>query len=656
MKKTSAAGLRTLVCAMLTCAIPAIAQVREQGIHVGLSGGAVKYFGEFTDDLFGVTGEFQAMYTPWKYLSIGAGVSLSDIQWRVTRATIDRFPDYFGPGAQIGDLYPGSMATIEDRNATRATAYELLVNVNLLPDSPIMPYVGVGIGSLSWSPTNADEHTNLPNNDAGIYQRSATVIPILAGVNWHLSDDISIYTRATYRYTQTPYLDDIKGPSGENDNFVTFTAGLQLHVLGIRDTDRDGVPDDEELRSGADPYKADSDGDGLGDLDEIRLHGSDPKKTDTDSDNLSDFEEVMYANSSPLKRDTDGDGVTDEVEFARGSNPRTVDSDTDGLVDFDEILVHRTNPAAADTDADGVTDQPEVTLHGTNPIKPDTDGDGLTDGEEVIEHRTNPLLADTDRDQLTDGEEVLYLRTDPIRFDTDNDGVTDGDEVRKFKTDPRLTDTDHDGLGDAQETDCRSRTSAIDPDTDGDGIIDSKDPSPGYRSGSCGDAGSAPCKDCGANVPKPQRVEPSSPKPTPTPPPATTAKRRFTKDIRFQFDSDAMDLSQPETEQNLGELLSYMEESCEDLQVMIEGHASGEGPAGRNLELSQLRAQTVMEWLLNQGISPSKIRGAVGYGSTQPRVQEPAPAAAKRMTKDQLEEIRRQNRRIEIAVLRDCER
>lgn len=655
MKRTLYVVSFVLLTFFLFNALPGYSQVRERGLHVGISGGAVKYHGEFSDDLFGLVGEFQAMYAPSKYVSLGAGISLSDIQWRVTRATIDRYPDYFGPNARIGGTYPGTVATIEDRNATRASAYEFLLQFNLLPNNPIMPYVGAGIGSMGWSPTNATEHTNLPNNEAGKYERSVGVFPVFAGINWHLSDDISLYTRATHRFVQTPYLDDVKGPDGSNDRYSTFCVGLQLHTLGIRDTDRDGIPDDEEIRYGSDIYQTDSDGDGLGDLDEIRLHGSDPRKADTDADNLTDFEEISYAHSSPIKRDTDGDGVTDEVEYARGSNPRAVDTDGDGLTDFDEIFTYKSNPTLKDTDDDGLSDDQEVSIHGTMVLKPDTDGDGLTDGEEIRELRTNPLLPDTDRDLLTDGEEVLHLRTDPIRFDTDNDGVMDGHEVRTHKTDPLLTDSDHDGLGDAQETDCRSKTSPTDPDTDGDGIIDSKDPSPGYRTGSCGDSGTNDCKDCGKSGEKPMKVEPSSPKPTPTPPPATSAKRRFTKDIRFRFDSDQMDLTQPETERNLGELLDYLEESCEELQVMIEGHASSEGPAARNLDLSQQRAQAVADWLIDQGVDPSKIRGAVGYGSTQPRIREPLPSVAKTMSKEQLEAVRKQNRRIEIAVMRDCE-
>lgn len=145
------------------------------------------------------------------------------------------------------------------------------------------------------------------------------------------------------------------------------------------------------------------------------------------------------------------------------------------------------------------------------------------------------------------------------------------------------------------------------------------------------------------------------PAPTPEPEPTKTGKRKsFSKDIRFVVDTDQFDTTQPETAKNLEELLTYMQESCDELQVMIEGHASADGPPERNRELSRLRAQKVQQWLVSKGVTPSKIRGSTGYGSSMPRVAEPTPSAAKKMTKSQLESIRRQNRRIEVAVLRDC--
>lgn len=630
------------------------AQMRPGSIGLGITGGVSKYYGEFTDDLFGFTGEGIVTYTPIKHLTFGLGISLSDLEWRITGDKLARYPEYFGPNAQIGDFYPGTLARIEPRNSTRASAYEITAAFNILPNEVVVPFIGVGAGLLSWSPTNAYEHTSLPNNSAGVYERLVGVFPIFGGFHWFVSDDISVNGRATYRFTLTPFLDDLKGASAPNDHYATITGGLAFHLGGNRDPDCDGLTNDEERRLGTDPYRYDTDGDGLSDFEEARVFQSNPLAVDTDGDNLTDFEEVDKTNSSPIRKDTDGDGLTDDVEVARGTNPRLVDTDGDGISDYDEVMVYKTNPLKRDSDDDGLSDADEVRQHNTNPLMPDTDGDGLTDGEEVHEHGTNPLDSDTDKDGLNDGEEVLTYRTNPRNPDTDGDRLPDGVEIHTYKTDPRLADTDRDGLSDADELSCRYQTNPLNPDTDHDGIIDSKDPSPSEKCAGCGGGAGIPPYENGKEAKPP--AEPTIP-PASTPPPANTKgnKKKFAKDIRFRLNTDEFDFEQPETRENLNELLTYMRESCENLQVMLEGHASGEGPAERNRELSDLRARRVQAWLLEQGIPPAKIRGAIGYGSQQPRVREPSPAAAKRMTREQLESVRRLNRRIEVAILRDCD-
>lgn len=107
----------------------------------------------------------------------------------------------------------------------------------------------------------------------------------------------------------------------------------------------------------------DSDGDGLGDLHELRI-GTDPNNPDTDGDGLSDGQEVAIG-TDPLNPDTDGDGLSDGDEVAIGTDPLNPDTDGDGLNDGDEIDL------------------------GTDPLNPDTDGDGVSDGQE-IEDGTDP--------------------------------------------------------------------------------------------------------------------------------------------------------------------------------------------------------------------------------------------------------------------------
>ena len=80
----------------------------------------------------------------------------------------------------------------------------------------------------------------------------------------------------------------------------------------------------------------------------------------------------------------------------------------------------------------------------------DSDGDGLTDKEEA-KYGTDPYDPDTDKDGLTDGQEVLQFHTDPLNADSDYDGLKDGAEVLTYHTNPLDPDTDNGGVSDGHE-------------------------------------------------------------------------------------------------------------------------------------------------------------------------------------------------------------
>ena len=111
---------------------------------------------------------------------------------------------------------------------------------------------------------------------------------------------------------------------------------------------------------------------------------SDPTKADTDGDGLSDFDEVRIYKTSACNPDTDGDGLTD----------------------YEEIMVYQTNPLLPDTDGDGLSDGDEVHLYYSNPLLVDSDGDGISDSDEVLIYHTDPMKKDTDGDGLLDNEEI----------------------------------------------------------------------------------------------------------------------------------------------------------------------------------------------------------------------------------------------------------
>ena len=87
------------------------------------------------------------------------------------------------------------------------------------------------------------------------------------------------------------------------------------------DSEQDGLTDQEEARSATNPAKADTDGDGLADGDEVNIYGSDPLLYDTDSDTFDDGREVARK-FSPLTNSRD---PADAIELKKW---------TDGIAKF----------------------------------------------------------------------------------------------------------------------------------------------------------------------------------------------------------------------------------------------------------------------------------------------------------------------------------
>ena len=84
--------------------------------------------------------------------------------------------------------------------------------------------------------------------------------------------------------------------------------------------------------------------------------------------------------------------------------------------------------------------------------------------------------------------------------------------------------------------------------------------------------------------------------------------------VNFDFDSAVV---KEQYFNDLGELAAFLKR-FEDLQVDVEGHTDSVGPDDYNQQLSQRRAQAVVDMLVNQyGIAASRLE-AKGYGETRP--------------------------------------
>lgn len=145
--------------------------------------------------------------------------------------------------------------------------------------------------------------------------------------------------------------------------------------------------------------------------------------------------------TNPYERDTDGDGAPDWWEALHGSTlPGTPE---DAACSAEQGPDPLALDADGDPDDDGLPNADEF-LKGGDPLCADSDAGGVWDGEEA-ERRT--LLLDA-----ADDDEVGTA-------DTDNDGLPDSTELRGVE---------YGGLG-------RVRTDPLNPDTDGDGLLDGPD-------------------------------------------------------------------------------------------------------------------------------------------------------------------------------------
>ncbi len=144
---------------------------------------------------------------------------------------------------------------------------------------------------------------------------------------------------------------------------------------------------------------------------------------DLDGDKLSFIDEQRY-NTNPFKADTDGDGFSDTEEIKKGYNPLgtgDLDNDHDSMPDKWEInydLAVDAKNDSEDPDGDGLTNINEY-LRGTNPKKADTDGDNYNDLLE-IQNGYDPTVAGDTRMKVTILSEKINLVA-PMIFSASDD-------------------------------------------------------------------------------------------------------------------------------------------------------------------------------------------------------------------------------------------
>jgi outer membrane protein OmpA-like peptidoglycan-associated protein len=157
--------------------------------------------------------------------------------------------------------------------------YALDAKVRYYPfnQKKLAPYAFVGLGYYIW-----DEHFADARN---VY------IPVGVG--------------ATHFFTQRIGVDLNVGYNIADPNLLFGKFSVLYRVVNFaKDTDADGLSDDDEVKYGTNPNKPDTDNDGLLDGKEVHRYRTDPKNRDTDDGGISDGAEVSHK-TNPLDPDDD---------------------------------------------------------------------------------------------------------------------------------------------------------------------------------------------------------------------------------------------------------------------------------------------------------------------------------------------------------------
>ncbi len=237
----------------------------------------------------------------------------------------------------------------------------------------------------------------------------------------------------------------------------------------------------------------------------------------------------------------------------------------------------------------------------------DRDGDGILDKD----------------DECPDTPGIAACNGCP---DTDGDGVCDKDDacpdVPGVASCNGCPDTDGDGVCDSEDN-CVNEAGPADndgcpySDRDKDGIYDKDDACPDTWGVASSDPAKNGCPEIEDNVTKEVVDE----------------IRTLAREIFFEFDSDKI---QPASQAKLDRVSALMNgKEFNDYNFLIEGHTDSKGSDAYNLNLSDKRAASVVNYLTSKGVSASRLK-SIGFGETVPQMP------------NDTDEGRAMNRRVEI--------
>ena len=278
--------------------------------------------------------------------------------------------------------------------------------------------------------------------------------------------------------------------------------------------------------------------------------------------------------------------LSEKVSIKFSSNYKHAFNDMQSLkAHFQHNVGVAVNFGGKDSDRDGVYDQyddcpNQPGLPAFNGC-PDNDGDGIENSKDACPDVAGLAefggCPDSDGDGVPDTQDACVNEVGSKEMngcpDSDGDGVSDN------------IDTCFDVAGPAANNGCPW------PDTDGDGVLDKDDKCPNTAGVSSNNGCPEPTKEI--------------------------MERLNAVGAMIPFQLNRAELGK-EVKGLLGEVLGIMN-NYPKTPFMIEGHTDSSGPKAFNQKLSEMRAMSVKEYLVDNGITSSRLM-TVGYGEDKPMV------------------------------------
>lgn len=361
-------------------------------------------------------------------------------------------------------------------------------------------------------------------------------------------------------------------------------GGVRWSPRGGADTDEDGILDEDD-QCPEDPEDKDDfeDADGCPD-------------TDNDADGILDVDDQCPNDPEDVDQFEDENGCPDQ------------DNDQDNILDIDDQCPN--DPEDVDTfeDENGCPD-------------PDNDQDAVPDVEDqcpmvpgIPEKQGCPGPDDKDGDGITDDVDKCPEEPEDKDEFEDEDGCPDVDNDK----DEILDVNDKCPMDPEDKDEFEDEDGCPDPDNDGDGFLDVDDKCPNEPETINGNKDDDGCPDRGRTkvILKKEKIE--------------ILEKVYFDTAKAKIKSRSFNL--------LRQVAAVMKSYKDITKVDIEGHTDSRGRDTYNKDLSERRAKSVRDFLINEGVPPERL-DSHGYGEEQPIASNDTSAG------------REENRRVEFRIV-----